>query len=138
VGLGLLSVDQKVRRRAIGGAYPEHAFLSSELPHPLAIARKIAVAGMTQAAGMRVHQAQEGQAPVILAENSARQRLSAGIELDVGHAGAALCPSRQRGQDNRLFGFPMPQQKPTGFLVAPRPFAVRRVLMKQIAGHLVG
>jgi hypothetical protein len=56
----------------------------------------------------------------------------------VSHARAALGPGRQRGQHNGFLGFAMPQQKPTGFLVASRPLAMRGIFLKQTSRYFIG
>ena len=50
-----------------------------------------------------------------------RQRLGVAVEPDVGHAGVALGPGRQRGQHDGLVGLAQAEQHPAGFLLAAAP-----------------
>src|SRR5262249_3883456 len=118
VGPRLVGEQRAAVRRAVGGADAEDALATPQLAHPMAVGVEVAVAGMAQAARVRVDDAQRRQAPVLLSHDTAGERLAAAAEADVGDARVRFGAGGQRRQDDSLARLAQTEQYPTGFLVA--------------------
>ena len=116
--------------RTIDRANGEDAFPPAQVLDPQAVAAQVAIAGVAQAAGVRMHDADDGQPPIGLANDTAGEGLAFTVEPDVGDAGIAAGPSGERGQHHRLVGVAQTQQQPTGLLVAAIPDAVLGELLE--------
>ena len=110
IGPGLHGKQGSVETGGVRGADAEHALAAAELLHPDAIAAQVAVAGVTQAAGVRVNHAKDGQPSILLADDATADRLGEAVELDVGDAGVAESAGRQRRQRDRLARLAQTQQ----------------------------
>ena len=133
-----MAVGRAVAGAGVGGADAENALAAAELSDPGAVAAVIAVAGVAQRPGVRVHHTEDAEAAVRLADDAAGDGLGVAVEMDVGNTGVALHAGRQRRQNGRLVALPVSQKDPAGFVVATDAAAVRRVLFEQGPRDLVG
>src|SRR5207245_2665634 len=84
-----LAVRLRLVERAflgVGSADAEDALVTAELADPADVAAVVAAAGVAEAAGVRVHDAEDDQPAVLLAEQPARGRLGVAVEADVRQA----------------------------------------------------
>ena len=93
---------------------------------------------MAQAAGMRVHDAEDGKPPIGLANDPATQNLSRATKLHMTHACIAFGSSGQGAQHNAFLRFADAQKDPTRLFLPARPCLVISVLLKQRSRHTVG
>src|SRR5438105_1987286 len=115
----------------VGGADAKNPLLAAELADPGAIAAKIAVAGMPQRAGVRMHHAQDGKPAIVLADDPAADRLADRVELDMGDARLALRAGWQGGEGDGFGRFAVAEEHPTGLFFATGAVAMRGKLFKQ-------
>src|SRR5262249_28414799 len=125
-------------RGGVSGANAEHPFATAELADPLAVAAEVAVAGVAEAAGVGVDDAERGQAPVGLADGPAAERLAGAVELDVADAGVAVGAGGEAGEHERGAGLADAEEEPAGLLFAAGAVAVRRVLLEEGTADAVG
>src|SRR5262249_11926739 len=103
---------------------------------PVAVAAEVAVAGVAEAAGVRVDDAEDGQAPVGLADDAAGQGLRLAVEADVGDAGVGQGAGGGGPPDDRRRGVSEAQQPPAR-LVLPALAAVLGELLERRAADAV-
>src|SRR5580704_4072479 len=104
---------------------------------PEAVAAIVAVAGMPQAARMRVHHPNDGQAFVLLADHPAAKGLGFAVEADMDAAGAASCAGWQCSQDVDFVLQTQAKQHPADFLVTPAAGAVGGEFVEERLVHLI-
>ena len=134
----LLHVGGGLYRTTVLRANCENPFLSPEALYPFAIAPVIPFGRMAQAAGMRMHDANNSEATICLPNNQAAKFLGSAVETHVGIAGIAVGSRRERCQGDHLIRFAQPQKQPAGFFPILNPLLVQGKLLKKRPGDAVG
>jgi len=133
---GLVSKCRSIRGRRVRRADAKNPFIPSQIPYPFPVAAQVAVAGVAQAAGVRVDDAEGRQAAVVLPHDRTGHRWPVLLKR-MWATPASLSLPAGKSPTRSPRGPRAGQQHPAGLLVAALGSAVAGVFFKERPRHFV-
>jgi hypothetical protein len=138
IGSGLECELRWPRRNTVRRADSKDTFTAAKVLYPISISSEIPVTRMAETSRMRVHDSNDRQTTITLANDPTADSLSVAVESNVRDTGLTFGAGWQCGQRDGLSRVPQPQQHPPGLFVTSRFAPMQGKFFEQRSANAVG